>query len=140
MRLAAAMVSVLLVAGCASVSPSTEPEDPVLALKAGMPTEQIVALLGQPAAIVPTTTADGAPVEFWEYRIPIKRRVSMAAAGTIDVPAFDPLLGNENAVKTVQELTYKPKAETTVKIVVLQIYDGHLAGMRVGYEREDKFE
>lgn len=134
------VVAAICLGGCASVSEPTAEEDPVQFLRIGMPAEVIVAKFGKPVAVVPATNADGQPVEFWEYRFSVSRRVSMAATGTTDAPAFDPLLGNDYGLKIVQEMTYKPKAETVVKVVALQIYDGHLASMRIGYEREDKFE
>ncbi|MFZ5495641.1 MAG: hypothetical protein ACOZE5_09950 [Verrucomicrobiota bacterium] len=63
-----------------------------------MTTDQVLALVGRPQAVRPDP-AGGAGDEFWHYRYKRDEVMRQVSIGTRDVPAVNPLTGQDIVIK-----------------------------------------
>jgi hypothetical protein len=119
-------VAVLFVSGCATA----QAPDPWNGLTVNMTAEQVRALLGQPAVVRPRVSPQG-PAEVWIYRRAVSEGVDLVATGTQEIPATNPLTGQQT---TVLEPVYSQESRTVEKELQLLLFDGRL----VTWKRADR--
>ena len=119
-------VAVLFVSGCATA----QAPDPWNGLTVNMTAEQVRALLGQPVVVRPMNSAQGS-AEVWIYRRAVSGGVDLVATGTQEIPATNPLTGQQT---TVLEPVYSQESRTVEQELQLLMYDGKL----VSWKRADR--
>ncbi len=108
----------LVVSGCATTGRKTN-VDPTHSLSRdvtrGSPTEDLIALLGEPQSIEPY---DGDPerIQIWIYHI-TKTNTQFVGFNSKEVPWVDPITGE---LKMILEPEYQPK--TTISTDTVQVY------------------
>ena len=91
-------LAVLALAGCSAVPSGPGASNPFELLALGMTTDQVRALVGAPHAVRPDP-AGGAGDEFWHYRHKRDEVMRQVSIGTRDVPAVNPLTGQDIIIK-----------------------------------------
>ena len=87
-----------------------------------MTAEQVRALLGQPAVVRPMASPQGS-AEVWIYRRAISAGVNLVATQTQEIPATNPLTGQQT---TMPEPVYSQESRTVEQELQLLMYDGKL--------------
>lgn len=96
---ALAALALLALVGCTSGPVGASREAPPFAkLALGMTADEVRALVGAPRSIRPDP-AGGAGGELWHYRQKLDEMMRQVSVGTRDVPAVNPLTGENIVVK-----------------------------------------
>lgn len=111
------------------------PAATVNALANGMSGDQVRALLGRPQTTRPFRPG-GPGAEVWVYRISYVETTRQVAASTRDVPAFNPITGDQI---NVAEPVYQNQYTRTYRTLELLLIDGRLIERKAGTEVQRTF-
>ena len=128
-----ATLALLALAGCSS-GPTAASRDanPFARLALGMTVDEVRTLVGAPRSIRPDP-AGGAGDEFWHYRHKLDETSREVSIGTRDVPAVNPLTGEEIII---QEPVMAREFAILYLDVELKIIDGRLMAIHLSRNLE----
>lgn len=131
--LSLATLALLALAGCAS-GPTAASRDanPFARLALGMTVDEVRTLVGAPRSIRPDP-AGGAGDEFWHYRRKQDEMSRQVSTGTRDVPAVNPLTGEQIII---QEPVMGNESAILYLDVELKIINGRLMSIHVSRNLE----
>lgn len=130
------LAATLFAAACSTTNDSFRSEtsiEPMLDIRKGSSTEDLVAALGEPLRTAPFDR-DPENVTVWYYKIE-KSITEMIAARTVDVPYVDPIT---NVEKIVKEPVYLPQTRTTITHLEVFIADNLVVAWKVKKEADSE--
>ena len=114
---------------------STAEADPWRFLIKGTTAEQVRAVLGKPVEVRPMPSTAGA-AEVWIYRRVVTEDVGLVPTRMEDIPAFDPMTGQQH---TVQSPVYSQESRTVEEELQVLLFEGKVLNWKRGIRSERSY-
>lgn len=118
-----------IISGCSTTTSTVGAKIPaasLLDISKGSPTEDLIALLGEPISIAPYE-GDPERVQIWTYELK-KSQIDMISMETQEVPYVDPFTGE---LTSIEEPVYIPQTTTYTDNIQVFIVDEKVLGWKV---------